>query len=266
LQLPPEKLIVTVYKNDEDAARIWGQVTGWGKDAERNGKIVRKGSNLYLRCLSFYLFLCSDFCCSLVKIGTGKEDNFWAMGDSGPCGPCTEIFWDHGKPIDGDRVRLSRLFFSPFIGLPVLYCSFSFFLLLLLLLVPSQISRDLEYCVYAIQSGSWRRRSRPQQALGLERMLSVLQGVPTNYDIDINRSIINSIQELVRERTKGAKLLNYVNGLDHSPDSSYSSLFFLKSSFLSSVPRFFLPVVSSWSDTALKVILDHLRASIFLIA
>lgn len=74
LRLPPSRLRVSVFHTDDAAARLWEKLTGW-REGAGDGRIVRFGA----------------------------EDNFWQMGDTGPCGPCTEIFWDQGKEVDGDR-------------------------------------------------------------------------------------------------------------------------------------------------------------------
>ena len=75
LQLPAEKLWVTVFHEDEEAERIWLQDVGI--DAERFSRM-------------------------------GEKDNFWAMGDTGPCGPCSEIFYDHGEEVPGGPPGFSR--------------------------------------------------------------------------------------------------------------------------------------------------------------
>lgn len=74
LKLPTSRLRVSVFEQDDEAAKIWSKVTGW-THGEAEGRIVR----------------------------IGAEDNFWQMGDTGPCGPCSEIFWDQIDPVDGDR-------------------------------------------------------------------------------------------------------------------------------------------------------------------
>ncbi|KTC85790.1 MULTISPECIES: alanine--tRNA ligase [Legionella] len=144
LKLPPERLWVTVYKDDDEAADIW--LKELGVSSER-----------FSRC--------------------GEKDNFWSMGDTGPCGPCTEIFYDHGPEIaggppgspdeDGDRyIEIWNLVFM-------------------------QFNRD--------KSGQLHPLPKPSvdTGMGLERIAAVVQGVHNNYDIDIFQHLIRSICKLV---------------------------------------------------------------------
>jgi len=143
LKLDPQRLWVTVYKDDDEAEQLWREVAG--VSAER---IVR----------------------------LGDKSNFWAMGDTGPCGPCSEIFYDHGPAIaggppgspdeDGDRfVEIWNLVFM-------------------------QFERDAD--------GSMKPLPKPSvdTGAGLERMAAVMQGVHSNYDIDLFRELIRSAAEL----------------------------------------------------------------------
>jgi len=141
--LSAERLWVTVYEEDDEAERIWREEIG--VPAERVLRI-------------------------------GGEDNFWAMGDTGPCGPCTEIFYDHGAEVpggppgsadqDGDRyVEIWNLVFM-------------------------QYDRDSE--------GSMNPLPAPcvDTGMGLERLATVLQGVHSNYDIDLFQRLIAAAAEL----------------------------------------------------------------------
>lgn len=132
LALPPERLWITVYTEDDEAADIW--LKEIGADASR-----------FSRC--------------------GAKDNFWSMGETGPCGPCSEIFYDHGPEIpggppgspeeDGDRyVEIWNLVFM-------------------------QYNRDAE--------GNLTPLPRPSvdTGMGLERLAAVMQGVHSNYEIDL---------------------------------------------------------------------------------
>ena len=137
LQLPEEKLWVTVYEEDDEAEKIWRDVIGVPAD-----KIAR----------------------------IGAKDNFWQMGDTGPCGPCTEIFYDHGESIaggppgtpeeDGDRyIEIWNLVFMQFDRQP---------------------------------DGSLQPLPNPcvDTGMGLERIASILQGKHNNYDIDLFQALI----------------------------------------------------------------------------
>lgn len=143
LQLPEERLWVTVYKDDQEAEDIW--LKEMGVSAER-----------FSRC--------------------GEKDNFWSMGDTGPCGPCTEIFYDHGPAIaggppgspeeDGDRyIEIWNLVFM-------------------------QFNKD--------KSGHLHPLPKPSvdTGMGLERLAAVVQGVHSNYEIDSFQSLIHAIAEL----------------------------------------------------------------------
>jgi alanyl-tRNA synthetase len=142
LKVPPEKLWVTVFRDDDEAADIW--LKEMKVDAQR-----------FSRC--------------------DEKDNFWSMGETGPCGPCSEIFYDHGADIpgsppghgeSGDRyVEIWNLVFM-------------------------QYDRDAE--------GRLQPLTRPgvDTGMGLERISAVMQGVHSNYDIDIFRHLIAAIGEL----------------------------------------------------------------------
>ncbi|HEY9149782.1 MAG TPA: alanine--tRNA ligase [Gammaproteobacteria bacterium] len=143
LQLPPEKLWVTVFEEDEEAADIW--LKEIGVDPARFSRI-------------------------------GAKDNFWSMGDTGPCGPCTEIFYDHGPDVaggppgtpeeDGDRyIEIWNLVFM-------------------------QYDRDRE--------GNLNPLPRPSvdTGMGLERLAAVMQGVHSNYEIDLFQHLIRAAAAL----------------------------------------------------------------------
>ena len=143
LQLPAEKLWITVFEDDDEAADIWLNEVGVDK-------------NRFSRC--------------------GEKDNFWAMGDTGPCGPCSEIFYDHGPEIpggppgspdqEGDRyVEIWNLVFM-------------------------QYDRDGEGNLNPIPKPS------VDTGMGLERIAAVMQGVHNNYDIDSFQYLIKAIEEL----------------------------------------------------------------------
>ncbi len=142
--LNPNKLLVTVYHTDEEAASIWKKLTGFD-----DSKIIRISTN----------------------------DNFWSMGETGPCGPCSEIFYDHGEHIwggipgsaeqDGDRfVEIWNLVFMQFERL--------------------QDGRQIMLPKPSIDTG-----------IGLERLAATLQGVENNYETDILKSSISDINEII---------------------------------------------------------------------
>jgi len=143
LHLPEERLWVTVYKDDEETADIW--LKEMGVSSER-----------FSRC--------------------GEKDNFWSMGDTGPCGPCTEIFYDHGPDVaggppgsadeDGDRyIEIWNLVFM-------------------------QFNRDKEGQLHPLPKPS------VDTGMGLERLAAVVQGVHSNYEIDSFQYLIKSIAQL----------------------------------------------------------------------
>ncbi|HFD80583.1 MAG TPA: alanine--tRNA ligase, partial [Gammaproteobacteria bacterium] len=165
LGLPPERLWVTVFEEDDEAADIW--LKEIGVDPARFSRIGSKpGGKRY------------------------ESDNFWSMGDTGPCGPCSEIFYDHGPEIpggppgtpeeDGDRyIEIWNLVFM-------------------------QYDRDA--------SGEMRPLPKPSvdTGMGLERLAAVLQGVHSNYDIDLFRHLIRAAAELTGCDDLGDKSLRVI--------------------------------------------------------
>lgn len=143
LKLPPQKLWVTVYKDDTEAAEIWLK--------ELNVDPAR-----------------FSYC--------GEKDNFWSMGDTGPCGPCTEIFYDHGPEVPGGPPGSADAEGDRYIEIWNL--------------VFMQYNR--------LASGELVPLAHPcvDTGMGIERAAAVLQGVHSNYDIDIFRHLIKSIAEL----------------------------------------------------------------------
>jgi len=152
IKLPEEKLWVTVYKDDEEAADIWLKDIGISAD-----RFTRIGD----------------------KPG-GKDhesDNFWSMGDTGPCGPCTEIFYDHGEDVpggppgtpeeDGDRyIEIWNLVFM-------------------------QYDRDKEGTLNPLPAPS------VDTGMGLERLAAILQNGHENYDIDLFQNLIRAVAGIV---------------------------------------------------------------------
>jgi alanyl-tRNA synthetase len=143
LKLPAEKLWVTVFEEDDEAAEIWLKEVGIS--ADRFSRI-------------------------------GAKDNFWSMGDTGPCGPCSEIFYDHGPDVaggppgtpeeDGDRyIEIWNLVFM-------------------------QFNRSADGTLTPLPKPS------VDTGMGLERLAAVLQDVHNNYDIDLFQNLIKAIQAL----------------------------------------------------------------------
>jgi len=145
-KLPKDKLYVTVYAEDDEAYDIWTQEVGLA-----NERVIRIGDNKGARYAS---------------------DNFWMMGDTGPCGPCTEIFYDHGAHIPGglpgtpeeDGDRYIEIWNNVFM----------------------QFNRD--------EAGVMHPLPKPSvdTGMGLERISAVLQGVHANYEIDLFQSLIKA--------------------------------------------------------------------------
>jgi len=145
-QLPKDKLYVTVYAEDDEAYDIWTKEMGLGAD-----RVIRIGDNKGARYAS---------------------DNFWMMGDTGPCGPCTEIFYDHGEHIPGglpgtpeeDGDRYIEIWNNVFM----------------------QFNRD--------EAGVMHPLPKPSvdTGMGLERISAVLQHVHANYEIDLFQALIKA--------------------------------------------------------------------------
>jgi alanyl-tRNA synthetase len=160
LGLAPEKLWVTVFKDDDEAADIW--LKEMKIDPKRFSRL-------------------------------GAKDNFWAMGDTGPCGPCSEIFYDHGADVpggppgspdeDGDRyVEVWNLVFM-------------------------QFDRAAD--------GSMKPLPKPSvdTGMGLERIAAVMQGVHSNYQIDLFANLIKATAKILCVKADGSSSLNVI--VDH---------------------------------------------------
>ncbi|OOC48738.1 alanine--tRNA ligase [Thioalkalivibrio versutus] len=160
--LPPEKLWVTVYETDDDAYKVWADEIK--VPAER---IIRIGDD-----------------------PDGGSDNFWQMGETGPCGPCTEVFYDHGPEVaggppgspdeDGDRyIEIWNLVFM-------------------------QYDRDAD--------GTLNPLPRPSvdTGMGLERLAAVLQGVHSNYEIDLFQDLIAAAARVTGATEKDSASLRVI--------------------------------------------------------
>lgn len=166
--LDASRLLVTVYASDDEAYNLWSKIAGLSDD-------------------------------KIIRIPT--SDNFWSMGDTGPCGPCSEIFYDHGDHIwggppgspeeDGDRfVEIWNLVFMQY----------------------EQISKE-------------ERVNLPSPSIdtgmGLERIAAVLQGVHDNYDIDLFQGLIRAAVDLVGVKPEGEQSFSYRVIADHLRTSGF---------------------------------------------
>ena len=166
--LPKEKLLVTVFHEDEDASNLWKKISGLKEN-------------------------------KIIKIST--SDNFWSMGDTGPCGPCSEIFYDHGEKLkggipgspdeDGDRfIEIWNLVFMQF----------------------EQLSKD-------------KRITLPKPSvdtgMGLERMTAVLQGTHDNYKIDHFQKIMAASSDITKTSIDDKTIASHRVIADHLRASSF---------------------------------------------
>ena len=168
LGLPKDRLLVTVYAEDDDAFNLWHRIAGLPEQ-------------------------------KIIRIAT--SDNFWAMGDTGPCGPCSEIFYDHGDKIpggppgspdaDGDRfIEIWNLVFMQF----------------------EQLTKEKRVAL---------PRPSIDTGMGLERLAAVLQGKHDNYDIDLMRALILASAEATGTHPDGPEAVSHRVIADHLRASSF---------------------------------------------
>jgi alanyl-tRNA synthetase len=166
--LPKEKLTATVYVDDDDAFNLWKKIAGLP-----DSKIVR----------------------------IAGSDNFWAMGDTGPCGPCSEIFYDHGDKIPGGPPGSPDSEGDRFIEI-----------------------WNLVFMQFEQQEGG-KRTNLPRPSIdtgmGLERIAAVLQGTHDNYSIDLFAHIIAAIAELTKVKADGPQKASHRVIADHLRASSF---------------------------------------------
>ena len=166
--LDKAKLYMTVYHDDDDAASYWKKIAGID-----DGRIIR----------------------------IATSDNFWSMGDTGPCGPCSEVFYDHGAHIsgglpgtpegNGDRfIEIWNLVFMQF----------------------EQIDKDtrIQLPNKCVDTG-----------MGLERISAVIQGLHDNYDIDMFQDIIGYTESILKVKAEGDALFSYRVIADHLRSSAF---------------------------------------------
>jgi alanyl-tRNA synthetase len=166
--LAKDKLLVTVYHDDDAAFDLWKKIAGFSDDR-------------------------------IIRIPT--SDNFWAMGDTGPCGPCSEIFYDHGPSIpggppgspdqDGDRfIEIWNLVFMQF----------------------EQVTKEQRVAL---------PRPSIDTGMGLERLAAVLQGKHDNYDIDLMRALIEASADQSNTDPDGSHKISHRVIADHLRSSSF---------------------------------------------
>ena len=166
--LDPSRLTTTVYHTDDEAFDLWRKIAGLPEE-----RIIRIATN----------------------------DNFWSMGDTGPCGPCSEIFYDHGDHIfggppgspdeDGDRfVEIWNLVFMQF--------------------ERQDDGTDMPLPKPSIDTG-----------MGLERIAAVMQGVHDNYDTDTFKALINASEELTGTKAQGDQMASHRVIADHLRSTSF---------------------------------------------
>ncbi|PHR91011.1 MAG: alanine--tRNA ligase [Robiginitomaculum sp.] len=168
LGLSKDKLLVTVYHTDDEARKIWKKVAGLSDS-------------------------------QIISIAT--SDNFWAMGDTGPCGPCSEIFYDHGDNVaggppgspdeDGDRfIEIWNLVF-------------------------------MQYEKFADGTQSDLPKPSIDTGMGLERIAAILQGVHNNYDIDLFKNLIAASVEETKVKAEGDAMFSHRVITDHLRSASF---------------------------------------------
>ncbi|WP_394150907.1 alanine--tRNA ligase [Vibrio maritimus] len=152
LKLPKDRLLVTVYETDDEAFEIWNKQVGVPAD-----RIVRIGDK---------------------EGGKAYEsDNFWQMGDTGPCGPCTEIFYDHGEHIWGGRPGTPEEDGDRFI----------------------EIWNNVFMQFNRHADGTMEPLPKPSvdTGMGIERISAIMQGVHSNYEIDVFQTLIKAAAEVI---------------------------------------------------------------------
>jgi alanyl-tRNA synthetase len=166
--IPKEKLCVTVYHDDDEAASLWRKIAGFSDD-----RIIRINTN----------------------------DNFWSMGNTGPCGPSSEVFYDHGDHIPGGMPGTAEEDGDRFIEI-----------------------WNLVFMQYE-QLDSDRRILLPKKSvdtgMGLERISAIIQGVSNNYDIDTFRELIDYTESILKVPAKNEALFSYRIIADHLRSSAF---------------------------------------------
>ena len=166
--LPADRLTVTVYHTDDEAARLWRSIAGLPDDR-------------------------------IIRIAT--SDNFWSMGDTGPCGPCSEIFYDHGAHIPGGPPGSPDEDGDRFVEI-----------------------WNLVFMQYEQLSGGERvdlPRPSIDTGMGIERIAAVMQGVPDNFDTDTFKALIGASVEMTGVKAEGDSRASHRVIADHLRASSF---------------------------------------------
>ena len=165
--IPKEKLLVTIFHEDEEALNLWKKIADLSES-------------------------------KIIKIET--SDNFWSMGDTGPCGPCSEIFYDHGEQIEGGPPGSPNEDGDRFVEI-----------------------WNLVFMQYE-QLNAKERINLPNPSIdtgmGLERMTAVLNSTHSNFDIDIFQSLINNISEII-QKTPSEDIASYRVISDHLRSTAF---------------------------------------------
>ena len=164
LGLDRDRLWITIYQDDDEAAAIWLDKIGIGED-----RLIR----------------------------LGEKSNFWSMGETGPCGPCSEIFFDHGAHIDGGPPGTDEEDGDRFVEIWNL--------------VFMQYERQANGALIDLPKPS------VDTGMGLERIAAVMQGVSSNYDIDLFQKLINAI----KNQSEGGEESHYRVIADHIRSSAF---------------------------------------------
>jgi len=164
LGLDRDRLWITIYQDDDEAAAIWLDKIGIGED-----RLIR----------------------------LGEKSNFWSMGETGPCGPCSEIFFDHGAHIDGGPPGTDKEDGDRFVEIWNL--------------VFMQYERQANGVLIDLPKPS------VDTGMGLERIAAVMQGVSSNYDIDLFQKLINAI----KNQSEGGEESHYRVIADHIRSSAF---------------------------------------------
>ena len=166
--IPKDRLLITVFHEDEEALKIWKKISGFSDE-----KIIRISTN----------------------------DNFWSMGSEGPCGPCSEIFYDHGDSVDGGPPGSKDEDGDRFVEIWNLVF--------------------MQYLKKENQEQTLLPKPSIDTGMGLERISAVLQGKTSSFEIDIFKSLIGSIEELIKVKSNDENIASFRIIADHLRSISF---------------------------------------------